>query len=214
MGQIFVLEDPRMGSNCYGIEEAGKVLLIDPNDGRKIINFMEQKGWEPQLILLTHEHCDHMYGLNEIREKYHPQVVATKACSDNLKNHVKNMSGLMGMYLHFRNGSNEDWRWQPILCEAAEITFQREYACIWQGHQIWMKALPGHTEGSCGIVIDQKYLFSGDYLIREEEVITGFPGGDADLYEKVSKPWLKEYGMQFHIYPGHGKDYAGNEARI
>ena len=64
---VATITSENTGSNCYLIEEQKKVLIIDPNQPDKIFRLMESCGWEPQGILLTHEHFDHIEALEEIR---------------------------------------------------------------------------------------------------------------------------------------------------
>ena len=83
----------------------------------------------------------------------------------------------MEMYLRFRNREKTESVYNPVRCQPADITFTENCRFLWRGHNFFLKALPGHTEGSCGIWMDEKIFFSGDYLIPGEEVITRFPGG-------------------------------------
>ncbi|MFQ7453449.1 MAG: MBL fold metallo-hydrolase [Flavonifractor plautii] len=55
--------EPLAESNCYLLGEAGRAVVIDPNDPRGPLERLEALGWTPERILLTHEHCDHMAGL-------------------------------------------------------------------------------------------------------------------------------------------------------
>lgn len=207
MKQIMVFKDSMSESNGYCIEENGKAVIIDPNQGDIFLRLFQKKNWKPELILLTHEHCDHMQGLNKLRDYYDIQVVSTKECSANLADPVKNMSRLMGMYLHFRNGKDMPAPYRQIQCSPANVVFTETFAFSWRGHDFLMKALPGHTEGSCCIWMDENIFFSGDYLIPGEEVITRFPGGSQEQYEAVTCPYLEQLKQGIHVYPGHGKDY-------
>lgn len=209
MRQLLVLVEKLTESNCYCIEEDDRVLIIDPNDEKQIEVQIRKHGWIPEMVILTHEHCDHMRGLNWIRDHFQVQVIATEACSRNLQNSRKNMSSLMGMYLHFRNGGNIVNDYPVILCQAADITFEETYEFYWRGHAFYLTAIPGHTEGSCSIRMDQEMIFSGDYMIPGEVDLIRFPGGNEKDYEMIAKPWMKKLMKEkrVHIYPGHGKDY-------
>ena len=207
MGQIAVFSDSLTDSRCYCVEEGGKVLIIDPNQGEKFPDLLEKLGWEPEKVLLTHEHCDHMQGLNILRERYQLYVICTEMCSRNLGNPVKNMSSMMEIYLRFRNEEKTEAVYDPVRCRPADVTFTETCRFLWRGHTFFLKALPGHTGGSCGIWMDEKIMFSGDYLIPGEEVITRFPGGSPEDYEKITRPCLEKLREGIHIYPGHGCDY-------
>lgn len=213
MSSFHVLEDYLTGSNCYLMEEKKKVLLIDPNDDKKILKLLKQNDWKLEYILLTHEHCDHMQGLNGIRQWFSVKTIATNICSKNLGNRTKNMSGMMELYLRFKYGGDRRYSYASIVCDPADITFSDSYIFCWLGHTVCMKAVPGHTEGSCCIRIDEKNLFTGDYLIEGEDDITRLPGGNEASYQMFGKPWLDRLEAGLHIYPGHGKDYFLQERR-
>lgn len=208
MPRLFVLEDRLTQSNCYLLEENGSVLIIDPNDHERILKIIREHQWNIDYILLTHEHCDHIQGLNGVRRGY-PEalVIATAVCSENLGNRIKNMSGMMGTYLHFKYGGDKKYVYSSILCNPANLTFDQEYEFHWKGHMIQMELVPGHTMGSCCIRMDETILFSGDYLIMGEEDITRLPGGNEEAYETYAKPWIEALEDGIHIYPGHGTDY-------
>ncbi len=199
--------DPLTDSNCYLIEEEGHVLIIDPNQKEEITDIVKKHQWVIDYVLLTHEHCDHMQGLNNLRRTYKFQVIAQEKCSKNLGNRIKNMSGMMGTYLYFKSGQKEIISYDPVICDPADLTFCHQYELLWKGHRLEFTSVPGHTEGSCCIRMDQNTLFSGDYLLPGGEDHTIFPGGSKEDYERYAKPWLSNLENGLHIYPGHGKDY-------
>ena len=80
--------EPLAESNCYLLGEAGRAVVIDPNDPRGPLERLEALGWTPERILLTHEHCDHMAGLEALRNRWPGVwVAATAACSAGLGGH-------------------------------------------------------------------------------------------------------------------------------
>ena len=89
------------------MEEEGHVLIIDPNRKEKITEIIKEHQWIIDYVILTHEHCDHMQGLNDLRKNYKFPVIAQEKCSKNLGNRVKNMSAMMETYLYFKNGEKE-----------------------------------------------------------------------------------------------------------
>ena len=84
--------EPLAESNCYLLGEAGRAVVIDPNDPRGPLERLEALGWTPERILLTHEHCDHMAGLEALRNRWPGVwVAATAACSAGLGDTRLNM---------------------------------------------------------------------------------------------------------------------------
>ncbi|MET3617620.1 hydroxyacylglutathione hydrolase [Peptoniphilus olsenii] len=49
------------------IEISGEYIVVDPGEAKPVIEFLKTK---PAAILLTHEHADHVGGVEEIKEEY------------------------------------------------------------------------------------------------------------------------------------------------
>lgn len=93
MLQTVVSVDPLTESNCYILVENDRCLVIDPGEHVKLLSILKDCGWEPELILLTHEHCDHMAGLDALRDQY-PQAcfAATAVCNAGIQSLRLNLS--------------------------------------------------------------------------------------------------------------------------
>lgn len=65
-------------------ENNGQCLIVDPGEADPIILAIEQYGWQPEAILLTHHHNDHVGGVPALLKKYPsllvygPQETASK----------------------------------------------------------------------------------------------------------------------------------------
>lgn len=198
--------DPLAEGNCYVCAEGDRAVVIDPCHPQGPASLLEERGLVPEWILLTHEHCDHMLGLEALRRKYpDAPVLCSGACDDGLRNKHLNMSAMMEVYLTFKGKPGAHY--PPFVCAPADQTFEDEYTMTWQGHTLRLTPLPGHTPGSICIHWDGDILFSGDYLIPGEAVITRLPGGDTEAYERLAKPWLAALEPGLWIYPGHKDPY-------
>lgn len=54
--------------------EAGKCVIVDPGEAAPVLAAIDQNGWQPEAILLTHHHHDHVDGVKELRQRY-PEIV-------------------------------------------------------------------------------------------------------------------------------------------
>ena len=206
MLRILVSADPLTESNCYILADGEHCVVIDPGESSLLVKRLEGGGWTPELTLLTHEHCDHMAGLDKLRGTYPDmKFKATAACNIGIRDRRLNMSRIMGAYLHFRGKPGIDY--EPFVCLPADEVIPDDAALQWRGHTLRLVPLPGHTPGSAGIFLDEAVFFSGDYLIRDEEVILRFPGGDEALYREITEPFLKALPKGILICPGHGEQY-------
>lgn len=207
MLQTVISVDPLTESNCYILAEEKKCVVIDPGESECLFRTLEERGWEPELILLTHEHCDHMAGLDALRLRYpHARFAATEVCNAGIQNTRLNMSRIMEVYLYFRG--RPGIHYDPFVCRPADEIIGKNAKILWRGHTLRIVSMPGHTPGSTGIFLDEKVFFSGDYLIPEEEPLLRFPGGDAESYEKITEPFLRSLPAGIRICPGHGEPYV------
>ncbi len=204
---IITVKSEVTGSNCYIIEEKKKVLIVDPNDAQRIENLIETWGFCPEKILLTHEHFDHIEGVEAIRKRYQIPVLATRACSAGIQDVRRNLSSIYDLFLFYQTGRQQPRCHDAFVCDPAEDVFDEEHTFFWQGHTFLLCRLPGHSPGSCVIFMDENFLFTGDYLIRDTPVITRFYGGDASVYETKTKPYLEGLSSGLCLYPGHGQPY-------
>ncbi|SDZ90412.1 Glyoxylase, beta-lactamase superfamily II [Eubacterium aggregans] len=197
--------DPLTESNGYLLQCRDEALIIDPNDAVGLGGMLGSTALTT--IILTHEHCDHIAGLSELRSRW-PQasVIASQACSQALGNAGLNMSRMMSVYLAFQGKGDIDY--PGFVCEGASRTFEERLRLEWQGHLLECVGLPGHTGGSTAILLDGERLFSGDYLIPGGETITRLPGGSPERYTEKTLPWLKGLNPGLHVFPGHGEPYV------
>ena len=210
---VVTITSENTGSNCYLIEEKKKVLIIDPNQPEKIVRLMESCRWEPQGILLTHEHFDHIEGLEEIRKTYKIPVTASSACSEGIQDTKRNLSSIYDMFVWYQCRKMWETRHPAFVCKPAEHTFEGSCTFDWQGHRIFLKEMPGHSRGSTIIRMDDGFLFSGDYLIQDAPVITRFYGGDEQVYREQTVKYLETIPLGMFIYPGHGQPYIYTRKR-
>lgn len=209
MAELIRWTEPRAESNCYLLGEEGGAVVVDPNDPAGPQGLLEERGWTPELILLTHEHCDHMAGLEALRARWpRARTIASCACSANLQNPRLNMTAMMEVYLTFRGKPGISY--PPFACRAADMTYDAPQEFQWRGYQLRCVPLPGHTPGSAGIFFDGLRFFSGDYLIPGEEVVLRLPGGSEEDYRSRTKPFLDALPAGIEICPGHGEPYTLN----
>ena len=204
------LVDPVADSNCYVILGKKTCIVIDPNNFKLLEQVFQKWDRKPSVVLLTHGHCDHISGLNELRSHYKVTVVATSACSEEMQNARANMSRMMEMFLYYKSGETKLTSYAPFVCKEADLHFTDTMTLSFEGKSIRMKALPGHTHGS-GVICYEDMIFCGDYLLPNEQVVTRLPGGSEEEYERDTKPWLMGIPDGTMICPGHGKPYQMSE---
>ncbi len=192
-----------LDSNMYVLQEEKHYLVIDPIDNDDIL--VELGNAKSVTVLLTHEHFDHICGLNKLRKAFSCKVIASKVCSERMQDVKANMSLYADIMVTVaKNEIQVPESWEPFSCNEADITFDDSYAFTWMGHSVKLIATPGHSPGSCCILADDK-LFSGDTIL-ENQMMIGFPGSSKKVFRKETIPLLEKllYSVNF-VYPGHGE---------
>ena len=186
-----------MSSNCYVVydEDTKKCLVIDPASEKSLreIQFIEEKGLTLDYIILTHEHTDHNWGVNAIRERF---VESKLICSESCNRNVKKTNRAYFLFYY----DDPDYRYE--IAPADILISEPEETMNWEGHLIKFVLTPGHSYGSMCVDIDGM-LFTGDTIMPFKPYFNGRDSDDGDW--KVSIDRISSiYSGNIIIYPGHG----------
>lgn len=197
--------DP-IDSRMYLVISNDRALIIDPCVNTDALQLLKDKNIVDIFVLLTHEHYDHISGVNWVRENFNCKVIAIYQCAQNLPDPRRNVSAYFDALLFFYSSETKISRKniQPYSCKADE-TFN-DYMCFnWENHKIEIIHSPGHSDGSVCILIDDIFVFTGDSLIKGKQTITRLPGGSKKKYAEITLPFLKSLPKDCVIFPGHGE---------
>lgn len=201
-------------SRMYILMENEKALVIDPCVSDEARQLLEDNGVTELFVLLTHEHYDHISGINWLREQFAVQVMCSSESAAALPKPSKNLSSFWEVLFMGKDEETQEYvrnmNIQPYSCEADD-TFSGEYEMLWEGHSLFLKETPGHSKGSICILLDGDILFSGDSLVTGYPTITRLPGGSKKDYAEITLPWFQSLDPGIMVYPGHGeKQILGN----
>lgn len=190
------------GVNCYIIycEKTKKAAIIDPGgNADAILNFIDQNQLEPQFIILTHAHGDHIGALREVKEKKNLPVYIHPLEEPMLRDANKNMSRWMGY---------------PSV-EIAADRLLKDNEIIELGElKLHIIHTPGHTRGGICIKVEDA-LFTGDTLFAGSIGRTDFEGGSFPQIIDSIKNKLLVFDDNTKVYPGHGPESTiGMEKRL
>jgi len=206
--EIKIFEVGALQVNCSLIYDSNTkdAILVDPgDDGKMLLNFIEEKSLSLIAILHTHAHFDHIMGTHFIMTQ--KKEKKTSCVSDNIK-----------IYLH----ENEKPIWKNMKKSAdkfgiktpdnsADITDYLSDNSIIKFNNIEFKVMytPGHSPGSCCFLLNlpaNKILFSGDTLFKTSIGRTDlWMGNFDDLMNSIKKKLFKLDGNT-HVIPGHGPE--------
>ena len=196
---------PLLDQNMYVVCESGHCIIIDPYDCPESEKLLD--GLQPDFMLVTHEHYDHISGVNAFKSRYEIPLYANSLCNKNMQNPRKNFAKYEDAYLRFQKGVViEKIEMIPIDAQytcRAEVIVEDEQTLEWMGHSLFIKMSPGHSAGSNLIFLDNTEVFSGDCMLPPDIPIARFPGGDLQAFEEITLPYLKSLDGNIKVYPGH-----------
>ena len=191
--------------NCSIIENEGKALIIDPGqEPDRIIATLENKGWVPEAILLTHGHFDHINGIPGLLKRF-PDLPVFVSPED-----AKVMSNPMNTFPP---------EYLPVTIPTKNLRTDLHNSSLLTIH-FSLIPTPGHTPGGvcylfqnpapctphsalCSSPHPTPILFSGDTLFAGSIGRTDLPGGDmATLMRSLDS--LRTLPEDTVVIPGHG----------
>ena len=188
--------------NCSLLENEGKALIIDPGqEADRIIAALENKGWEPEAILLTHGHFDHINGIPGLLARFPDLPVYVSEEDAKVMSHP--MNTLPPEY-------------SPVSVPAKNLrTNLRNSSLLTLHSSLTVIPTPGHTPGGVCYYFSsstnrespttnhESLLFSGDTLFAGSIGRTDLPGGDmATLMRSLDS--LRTLPEDTVVIPGHG----------
>jgi hydroxyacylglutathione hydrolase len=185
-------------SNCFIVQNQvnGKCIIIDPGsrDISKILSFLESNSLEPDYIILTHSHFDHIAGVEKLKTQKNLKIIACQLCSDKIVDPIRNLSYSADI------GS--------IVSPKADIIVENmdDGRIGWYDTVIKCFLTPGHSRCSICIQIDSM-LFVGDTIIKGCRTKITHPDGKSDELRKSLGYIYDTMPQDIFVFPGHGESF-------
>ena len=196
MLEVIHIENSPVPSNCYIIFDKAcreNCIVVDPGseDSNKLFGTLESIGLIPQYIILTHEHFDHCWGVNAIREKYpNVKLICSAECSNTIQDKKKNYS-----VFYEQPGFNVG---------SADIIIENGDNFTWNDNIISFVFAQGHSASGVIFIIDN-YIFTGDEFIKGVKTVTKLKTGSKEKLRISLKFLASQQGNNLIVCPGHGE---------
>ncbi len=182
--------------NTYIVFNQNKeAIIIDPgmydaHEQKYFFDYIDSLELKPQLLLCTHTHLDHIFGVEAVLDRFSIPFaydMADKVVFDNAAQ-VSKMYGV------------------PLVQPPAANFYISEGETVQLGTEsIQILATPGHSPGSvCFYHSPSQWVISGDVLFQQSIGRTDLPGGDYDTLIHSIRTKLMSLPPDTKVYAGHG----------
>ncbi len=177
----------KYSENMYILSENGKCFVVDPGaQADDIIEYISNRNLEIQFILLTHGHFDHIFAVEELKNKLNTVIYASEREKDLLEDPEKNYTRKVG---------------NPITVKADYYVKDGD-TIPFNDSSITVMETPGHTYGSVCYIYKNE-MFSGDMLFKNSIGRYDLPTASfEDIKNSIER--LKLMNDDINVYPGHG----------
>jgi glyoxylase-like metal-dependent hydrolase (beta-lactamase superfamily II) len=219
------------GVNSYLCKMAEGFVLIDTgghlsrdkqfvNRREKLENELKKAGCEPgslKLVVLTHGDSDHTANAAYIREKYRAMIAMHAGDAEMAKAPTpeRMMENFRFRMLRYRIMSPFVKKLvtrviakqlSDFECFDPDILLEDGSSLLDYGLDARVIHLPGHTDGSIGILLNDGSLISGDTYTCSGKLL---PAPNAKDFAALDRSIGRLKGMNIKkIYPGHGEIYT------
>jgi len=188
-------------TNMYLIIKDKKGIVIDPgftNFELDIIEKIKAECSEIFSILLTHCHFDHISGAYSLKQAFNCKIYCHRLEEEKLLDPQKSGAIFFGENL------------KSISVDGYLEDMQKIKFC---DLELKIFHTPGHTKGSISILVAQKYLFSGDTIMKGAIGRTDLYDGSYNDEILSIKNKILTLPQDTIIYPGHGPSTTVKEER-
>lgn len=183
--------------NTYVVsDETNECMIVDCGaydqaEQQSVANYIIENGLKPTLLVQTHAHADHIFGVKFINDRYGLLPVMNKKDEELYKSFKMQTQSFIGI--------TPDYDMPAIgqfVKDGDEVKFG--------SHTFRVIETPGHSRGSVFYYCEnEKIAFSGDTLFRGSIGRTDLPGGS--MFQIIqSLRMMTQYPDDVKVYPGHG----------
>tara|TARA_Y100000588_G_scaffold359890_1_gene419253 strand:- start:80 stop:715 length:636 start_codon:yes stop_codon:yes gene_type:complete len=181
-------------TNCYVIHESDNCTcwIIDAGfEPQPMIDYIRDCHLQPEQIVLTHAHIDHIAGLHHVRTVWSEiPIMIHLAEIDFLTDPLLNLSVTLS---------------SPVVApEATQMLVGGQVIRLGQ-NEFQVRHTPGHSPGGISLVcVEKNIAFVGDALFSGSIGRTDFPTSDSGQLITSIREQLLGLSDQTRVLPGHG----------
>lgn len=178
-------------SNCYLVRRAGRdrAAVVDPGaESGRIVDALESWGVEPDAVLLTHAHMDHVGAVADLVDRYGLPVHLHPADRD-LYDRAHEQGAAWGLRVPRPPPPDHELEHGQTV-PVAGLSFEVRHA-------------PGHSPGGV-VLVEEGHAFVGDCVFKGGVGRVDLPGGDAETLLSSIRGQILTLPPDTVLWPGHG----------
>jgi hydroxyacylglutathione hydrolase len=181
-------------TNGYLLKAPEGAVLFDAPEG--ILEWAIKERVDPKLLILTHQHFDHVMAAAEFSEYFKCPIWAFAEYDTSLT-----LESL------FQDAGGPAIHVKPYQIDRVIAETKEGEELNVSGMLIHVSHVPGHSPDSiCFYVKQAKALFGGDVLFQMSVGRTDFPNGDMDLLVDGIREKIFPLDDEVTVFPGHGPE--------
>ncbi len=181
-----------MNAYLLWCDETKAALVIDPGDEiERIAQEIEREGVQPDRIILTHGHLDHVMFANLMQDKFKLKLFMHREDVFMVEN-MNRQAAMLGFTMPGLVAPRIDGH----LSEGDTVTFGKQTLKVLHG--------PGHSPGSIMLIGDDLAVV-GDVLFQDSIGRTDLPGGSYETLIHSIRTKLLPLKDETLVLPGHGE---------
>ena len=205
--------------NSFLVRGKEKTVIVDTGylgNSDRIISYLGKNSIDPgsiSLIVITHGHNDHYGSAGELRNKTGAPVAMHKTDADYLAkgiNCIGRPYGLIAKIFKSLVIRTDEFISKPF---DADIFFENELDLEPYGIKGKIIHTPGHTDGSCSLIVPEEFAIIGDllmggFLFNKSMRYPLFVNDESQLVDSIRKIIQTSPKM---IYTAHGGPFTASE---
>ncbi|MEO0160651.1 MAG: MBL fold metallo-hydrolase [candidate division WOR-3 bacterium] len=189
-------------TNMYLVHNHKTGIIIDPGfietESESLIKKIKNEVFEIPMVILTHCHFDHISGCPILKKEFKSRIYCHRLDEEKLLDPQKSGAIYFGV-------SGTPLKPDGYLEDGQVIKID--------GNILKIIHTPGHTSGGISILLNDKYLFSGDTIFKGGIGRTDLYDGDYDIEINSIVNKILILPEDTIIYPGHGPSTTVRQER-
>ena len=203
MHNIVQFINPYKNANTFVIEINDQdIIIIDLGNYPvlELYSWISNNNKNLMGLFLTHEHADHCYGVDKLKDYLDFDLYCSSNCYTNIQNPKNNFSRYIEDFENFSVQSKAQ-----IIKDKQILHFKKL--------KLEVLETPGHSPGSICLLLENK-IFTGDSFFDKALVPLSFPHSNKLDYYNSKQKILNYIRKDTLIYPGHGDPFLLNQKLI